>query len=99
VRTNIGLSHAKAREYWIYRGPRQLFTTGCFISFVIVVNEMLRKVTMCVCPPLCPVPAVCPADLVSVVCPPEPHGRVGGRLMIRAAAAAAHLDAAGAIAW
>ena len=38
-RTNIGLSHAKAREYWIYRGPRQLLTTICFIGAVLVVAE------------------------------------------------------------
>ena len=45
-RTNIGLSHAKAREYWIYRGPRQLFTTGCFVLVVFLVNECLREQTL-----------------------------------------------------
>ena len=41
--TNIGLSHAKAREYWIYRGPRQLLTTVCFVAGVVVLNEAIRE--------------------------------------------------------
>ena len=41
-RTNIGLSHAKAREYWIYRGPRQLITTVCFIVGIVLMNEVIR---------------------------------------------------------
>lgn len=43
--TNIGLSHAKAREYWIYRGPRYLLYTVCFISGVFVINEVIRRPT------------------------------------------------------
>ena len=41
--TNVGLSHAKAREYWIYRGPRQLFTTGVFIGLVLVMNDAFKE--------------------------------------------------------
>lgn len=43
--TNIGLSHAKAREYWIYRGPRQLATTISFISGVFIINEVIKQPT------------------------------------------------------
>ena len=43
VRTNVGLSHAKAREYWIYRGPRQLLTTVCFIVAVNLINELFDE--------------------------------------------------------
>ena len=41
--TNVGLSHAKAREYWIYRGPRQLLTTITFIVGVFMINECIRE--------------------------------------------------------
>ena len=40
--TNIGLSHAKAREYWIYRGPRQLLTAVAGIVCVLILNEGIR---------------------------------------------------------
>lgn len=43
--TNIGLSHAKAREYWIYRGPRQLVTTICFIFGIFAINELIKRPT------------------------------------------------------
>jgi len=41
-RTNIGLSHAKVREYWIYRGPRWLFVTLSLISSVFLVDELIK---------------------------------------------------------
>ena len=43
--TNIGLSHAKAREYWIYRGPRQLVATISFIFGVFAINEIIKRPT------------------------------------------------------
>ena len=43
ARTNVGLSHAKVREYWIYRGPRWLFVTTTFIAAVFVVEETIGE--------------------------------------------------------
>jgi len=41
-RTNVGLSHAKVREYWIYRGPRWLFVTTALIGSVFLVEETIK---------------------------------------------------------
>ena len=38
---NVGLSHAKVREYWIYRGPKWLLMTICLISGLLAVEEAL----------------------------------------------------------
>lgn len=43
ARTNVGLSHAKVREYWIYRGPRWLFVTTVFIGSVFVIEETIGE--------------------------------------------------------
>jgi hypothetical protein len=42
---NIGLSHAKVREYWIYRGPRWVIITVGLIAALILVDETLGQPT------------------------------------------------------
>ena len=42
VRRNEGLAHAKVREYWLYRGPRQALTMLCFVLGTLAVHEVLR---------------------------------------------------------
>ena len=42
---NIGLSHAKVREYWIYRGPKWLIITVGLIAALIIVDETLGQPT------------------------------------------------------
>ena len=42
---NVGLSHAKVREYWIYRGPKWLLMTICLISGLLAVEEALGDPT------------------------------------------------------
>ena len=42
---NIGLSHAKVREYWIYRGPKWVIITGGLIAALIIVDETLGQPT------------------------------------------------------
>ena len=45
LRANIGLSHAKAREYWIYRGPRQVVLVACALLVVLLVQELINPPT------------------------------------------------------
>ena len=42
---NIGLSHAKVREYWIYRGPKWVIITVGLIAALIIVDETLGQPT------------------------------------------------------
>ena len=42
---NIGLSHAKVREYWIYRGPKWVIITVGLIAALIIVDETLDQPT------------------------------------------------------
>ena len=42
---NIGLSHAKVREYWIYRGPKWVIITVSLIAALIIVDETLGQPT------------------------------------------------------
>ena len=42
---NIGLSHAKVREYWIYRGPKWVIITAGLIAALIIVDETLGQPT------------------------------------------------------
>jgi len=43
--SNVGLSHAKVREYWLYRGPRQLFVSVLFICGSLTLQEALRDLS------------------------------------------------------
>tara|TARA_B100000768_G_C11225205_1_gene352440 strand:+ start:134 stop:1204 length:1071 start_codon:yes stop_codon:yes gene_type:complete len=42
---NIGLSHAKVREYWIYRGPKWVIITVGLLAGLLIVDETLGHPT------------------------------------------------------
>lgn len=42
---NIGLSHAKVREYWIYRGPKWVLVTVTLLAGLLIVDETLGHPT------------------------------------------------------
>lgn len=42
---NIGLSHAKVREYWIYRGPKWVIITVGLLAALLIVDETLGQPT------------------------------------------------------
>ena len=37
---NLGLSHSKVREYWLYRGPRQLVLALVFVAGTLGIQEV-----------------------------------------------------------
>jgi hypothetical protein len=43
--SNFGLSHAKVREYWLYRGPRQFTALLMFLAGTLLISETLKDLT------------------------------------------------------